>query len=184
VFGYVVAMYGVLGFAGMNTACIAQLYILIGYLFKKYENRFKEKAITVCSVTGTLYAVLGIYSLRFYPGQTLDVHENIYYNVVICGLMILCGCIFLLTVASKMEVNGRVVAIVGRNTLVFYMLNSYAFKIIYKCMKHVGIKEMENPISWLLMCVVASIICGALAIIINRYFPKIVGKKRNKSNAI
>lgn len=179
VFGYVIAMYGVLGFAGMDTACIAQLYILMGYLFKKYENRLKEKAIAVCSFTCILYVLLGIITLSCYPEQALDVHANTYYNVVICLLMILCGCIFLFTAVNKMDVKGRVIAFVGKNTLVFYMLNPYAFKIIYMCIQGAGIKEMENPISWMVMTVAASVICGALAIVINRYLPEIVGKKRN-----
>lgn len=182
VIGYILSKNGIMDLAGFNTACIAQLYILIGWFFREYEDDIMKHDILLSSILAIIYISLGTASLFLYPGEVLDVHTNYYYNLPICIVMILSGCVLMFIFARKFELKSRTVAFIGRNTLVFYMLNAYALKVIYKIFEVTNINLPENQISWLIMVVLICIICTGIAIFINRFMPICVGKKaRNYS---
>lgn len=87
----------ILDFMMINRAMVAQAFLLIGGIYRKYEKNILAKfEKRYCLVLGfSMYLLLGILTLILYPGQNLDVHTNKYYNLLICGLMIILGILLL-----------------------------------------------------------------------------------------
>lgn len=101
--GMVLFDHGILNRFMINRALTAQVFLLIGWLIRKYERPIMERAGKVWNlVAGAgVYFALGVLSLVLYPGEVMDVHLCKYYNHAICQLMIWTGICTLFILAAK-----------------------------------------------------------------------------------
>lgn len=183
--GMTAAELDILNVAMINRAFIVQVFLLEGYLFKVFEEKISEKfnwihILILCLV----YIGSGIISLQIWPDGIIDVHNNQYYNYFYCFGMILLGCFTLFILAKKLEKAPRVLQFIGQNTLVYYLLHSINIAACRKILAAVGIKFpasiTSSALYAILFTVLACVVCGVQALLLNRFLPEVVGKKRKK----
>ena len=181
--GLMLSRYQIAGFAGFNTACIAQAFIMLGLFLR--EVRIEQKK-AVAATGFLLYAAGVALTLILFPDQCLDVHTNSYYSLPICIMMILTGCTLCFLLAERADKQWSFskrnpLVFIGQNTLVFYMLSSYVIKVWNKGMAFLRIDVPQGPMKVVLNTIVMCAGCAAIAMLFNRFIPVIVGKKNAQS---
>lgn len=180
VVGLVFSHYDILNYAMINRALVVQLYMLIGLLYKKYKDKIGlNKKLGWFGVVG--YIVLGIIAISVWPNEYIDVHKNLYFNIPYCLVMIFIGCNLIFWELEGHNRSNKILAFIGKNTLVYYMLSDYCVTVLKKMCGVIGINFVAD-LKWAIIETVwACITCGILALILNRFFPILVGKNRVRS---
>ena len=174
-----VAFYsGRLNYLMINRALTVQPFFLIGYLFRENESRLAKLNWCWIGFFSVLYLVLCLISTIVYPGKTLDVHLCRYYNIPYCLFIIYLGCFLLLTFAQKANLYSRILCFIGQNTLVIYIWHGLSFGLLIGLYSFWGKQISFTWWEGIIKTVWACLICGGLAVLINNYFPELVGKKR------
>ena len=176
--GLVFAYFKIADFLNFNTAMIAQLYLMIGYLFKRFESFFVNLKWRYLIIGAILYIGLGILSVIKLPGQCIDVHLNMYPVLPLCLTMIVLGVVILFTVMRKTDNAPRVISFIGSNSLLLYAGHSYVWGCFLTFLTLVGISMPTNWIVAVLGSLFCCVVCGIASIFVNRFIPEIVGKKR------
>ena len=166
----------------INRAMTVQVFLLIGWLFRKYGELIKEQAGKTWLLFGgsAVYIALGVLSVIIYPGEVLDVHLNKYYNYVFCQLMIWIGIGILFVFASKhIQKYPKWWVLIGQNTLVIYLLHSFVVKAGIKAFSllHLPVNRMTN----ILLTVIVISVCLRISLLIKKFIPVLMGKKRKVS---
>lgn len=178
ILGFVAHNHDILNYAMINRALIVQLFFLIGFLFKRHESFFVGLSWQIVFATFCLYLILCGLSLYLYPNECLDVHLNKYYNIPLCFILIFIGIFTLFTIASKTSFSNRVLSEIGKNTLVIYIWHEYAIILLTTVAGFVGLSLGSVWISSIIKTTWAIVFCYCCAIILNKYVPFIVGKKK------
>lgn len=166
-----------LRFAMIDTAFVVQAFFVLGFLLKKYEERFSVRSLILLFVV--LYIGLGIFTLYYYPGMSLDVHLNKYYNFGVCALMIVLGCLMLFFSFRQFNVKWKWLVYIGQNTLIIYMLHGYGLLLSSKFLSVFwGQYITYSPVIALIKTFIAVACCCVIAFAVNKYVPQIVGKKK------
>jgi fucose 4-O-acetylase-like acetyltransferase len=156
-----------------------QFYIVIGYCIRLKEDYLFENRKIALFISIIIYASLIWASMHFYPGKCLDVHLNKYYNIPICFLLIVTGCVGVFLFFKKLNISPRWLVYIGQNTFVIYMLHGYAINTLPKLLKYINVHSIV-PLQFeaLLRTVSGCIICCIIAMFINHYCPFVAGKKQ------
>lgn len=177
--GLMLCKKNILNYAMFNRALTVQPFFLIGYFFHKYEGFFVRMSWWVISCAFAGYIGLCIIGMLLFPGEVIDVHNNRYFNIPFCMVQIILGCLLLFTAASKANFKSKTMSIIGQNTLVIYCWHSYAFLILTVGLSIVGFELQINWFTALVKLLWATVVCSVLALLLNRFLPEVVGKKRN-----
>ena len=178
--GIVLCQNDVLNYAMINIALTVQPFFLIGFLFRTYEEKLTNLKWCWLGVAFVIYVGLCSLSLALFHKETIDVHLGQYYNIPYCLLLVFLGCAVLFTAGAKADFRSRVMSFIGQNTLVLYIWHGVAIAVLVKGLSLIG---WSMPINWwtaLIKVVWACIVCGFCAVLLNRYLPFAVGKKRIK----
>ena len=180
--GFVMNGYGIGRFAMFNVACVSQIFMLFGYWFRNNESKLRitidnrKLFVLVC-----IYVCLVLLSIMYYPGMAVDVHNNIYYNYLICGTMTFISLLFFLIVSERMnlQVNKlfRWIIFVGQNTLVFYIMHYYPRFVINRLLLITKL-SIDDLIGYFFVFILICLIMSITALIVNKWFPFAVGKSR------
>lgn len=175
--GFWLAHINVGNFMCFNTALIAQFYIEIGGLahsaIGKANKIFKYKFSIAC-LCG--YIILGVLSMICFTNQVMDVHTNTYYNIPLLLCMAVVGIIGLFFMFSELSKVSSILVFIGQNTLVFYMLNSYAWKIEQLIIGNFLDSIKNTTIGYFVEMVIICFICVIFSRVINRFTPWALGK--------
>lgn len=175
-FGFFLSANHLLRFAMIDTAFIVQAFFVVGYLLKRYESIIKTRK-TIIILVLLMYIGIGLVTLYYYPGESLDVHVNKYYNIPICAVMIVLGCGLLFSIFRQRPVEWKWLVYIGQNTLLIYMLHGYGLSVASRVLP-IANEQIGLPLLALIKTIIACVLCCILAIIVNRYIPQIVGKKK------
>lgn len=179
--GYLMAINGIGDFAKINTALIAQFFMLIGLVIRKINDSKKEIPKLAVLLMTAVYTVMAAVSFICYPGKTFSVSENKYYSVFVCGALIICGITLMFYFAPKLKYP-KFFLYIGRNTLVIYIMHAYFLNAADKVFDMLGFSE-SRVLRAVIGTAVICAICALIAFLINKYLPFIVGAKRKgKSN--
>ena len=177
--GLILSQWSVFRIAMFNTALSVQIYFLIGYLLRLYEERLVATWKTIVSVGGVLYFSLVLISMFLFPGSIIDVHNILYFNIPICVLMILSGCLTLFLLFKQINICSGWLVFIGQNTLIIYIVHGLCINLfsyfVSPCFLELNI---PLPIFALFQTAAACVVCCILALFINSYFPELIGKKR------
>lgn len=165
----------------INTAMIVQIYIEIGTLLKQWIQKAREanNVSKESVILMAVYIILGCISMMCYPGKAMDVHTNAYHNIALLLCMVIIGVSALFLSFSRLSVRNRILSFIGQNTLVFYMLNPYAVKILNIISIKAGVIVPKNLLGFLVETTCVCLICATFSILINKGCPWILGKKYN-----
>lgn len=179
IFGFILNHFKLFHFAMVDNAFIVQIFFVLGYFIRKYELKCLERNQYLLSILSLTYLILGIVSLLFFQGQSLDVHHNRYYNIPICAIMIVAGCIILFNIFREFNISSKWLVFIGQNTMVIYLVHMRFFKLFDLLLDFFKIDlGLPLQLQGLLITIFACISCCILACFINKYLPEIVGKKR------
>ena len=180
VLGLVAAKFKVLGFAMINRAMAVQFFLLMGFLFKKYEKQLFRMNWWQTALVFVVYISLAVISLRIWPKYNLDVHRSFYYNYAYCFAMIIIGCTGCFIAAHKLSGKvPKIIGFLGQNTLVYYLLNSVNSKAFVAGLSKAGI-QLSAPMKTAVIMAVVYVMCGIEALVLNRFLPVIVGKRKKQ----
>lgn len=181
VIGYILTKYGILDIAMFNRSLVAQMFLLIGYLFRQWEDEPVLCGWLPAIIGTVLYAGLCVASLWLFPGRNLNVYANNYYHLPLCLLMIWIGCLTLLIWGSCIGKAPKLLQFVGQNTLVYYIWDPYPRVIVQKILGLFGLTLPDNWLGKVVLITVSLVGCGLASAAINWLLPELVGKKRQKN---
>ena len=177
--GFALAYFNALNYARINTAFIAQGFFVIGCLIRLNENRLERRWRLWVSAAVIIYLLLCFITLFLFPGLSIDVHLNRYYNLPICIILIAIGLTTLFTLFRVKSFAPTWLVYIGQNTLIIYIMHGFVLIAMNKCLSVIGLATMSIPIKALINTSIACIVCCCLAFFANKYVPEIVGKKRS-----
>ena len=182
--GYLLTANNVLDFFMINRAIHAQFFIFIGFIIKEYEDIIFDKLRNwQIILLGVIY--FGLCFLSFFvlfPNRAFDIHKVSYYNIPFCFLVIILGCWFMFSFGKRIENLGRALTFIGQNTLVYYILGGSCTRVVEKAVK-VGFSLIHISLNNVYIIAFIDVIIGCaltavIAIILKRYLPFTIGKKR------
>ncbi len=176
--GVAASVMGILDYGMVNRAMLMQLFMLVGYLFRAHEDRIAGLRWPLAAGLCAAYVALGCVSLAVWPGRSLDVHMNRYYNFPFCLAMMLLGCFAAMLCARKLERAPRPLRFIGQNTLVYYLLHRATIAAAVAALSAVGISVTKSPVGAVVRLLIACVGCWAEAMLLNRFLPEAVGRKR------
>lgn len=178
--GYIMSLNGTGDFAKFNTALISLFFMLIGLVMRRMSDLKKEIPKPIVLLMAVIYAAMAAVSFICYPDKTFSVSYNDYYNVFVCGALIVCGVVLMFYVAPKLKYP-KFFLFMGRNTLVIYIMHGYFLGLVDKLLLESGLFASRITASVVgTACVLA--ICSLIAFLINKYLPFIVGAKKQGRN--
>ncbi len=168
-----------LHFAMFDNACIAQGFLLFGYWFRGSEEGIRKRCtVPVTALTAAAYVILIAVTMKFYGGASMDVHTSRYYSYWVCALLIFTGMLFLWVAAGRVKRFPRWIIFVGRNTLVFYICHYYVRMAWRIGMRMIGVTPGKSFIWYLLQFALICVAMSIASLILNRWFPWAVGKRK------
>lgn len=176
--GLLLYQYNTLSIFMVNRAFCVQVFLLIGWLYRQYENRINNTGWIYTFLCFVIYAVLSCVSIHFFPGKDLDIHMCDYYCIPLNIVMVVSGVIGLFMVAQKAKLSFSPLAFIGQNTLLIYMWNALPVSVFLKLTTAIGISTEVNLLSAIIRTAISIMCCGFISVIIGRYLPGVVGKKR------
>lgn len=179
--GFVMDYFGVGDFAMLSRAFIGQYFLAIGYLFRKNESFFRSLSWPVIFAGGLVYLILVGVAWMIWPRQVIDVHMNQYYNVVYCLALILIVTLLLMTSASKIGTAPKLMLELGRNTLAIYLLHSFFLYRIFLLLKMADDTSLLMIPKVFTLVVSNTALCLCIGMVVNRFFPEIMGRPRVKN---
>lgn len=176
--GIIMVHFDICNFAMVNRAFIAQIYMLIGFIFKNYEELFCKTKWQYIVCGSVVYLSMVVITVVLYPGKILDVHTNEYYNLPLCIAMIYLGCFLLFILARKLELALGLFVFIGQNSLIYYMMSGCVAFPFNKLSILLGRSGWYNTWSFaFLKTGWTCMACMVIVLFINRYLP-IAGGKR------
>ena len=175
--GYLLAQRHILDTMMINTALIAQGFLLTGNLFRRWESRLSRPGLRLAAGCAALYFSLGLLSMAVWPKAHIDVHMNRYYCFPHALAMVLAGCTALFLVFREFRYIPKCLVYIGQNTIFYYMAHNYVITALRMVYRRVGLTlptGLSVPVTTALACVV----CGLLCVPVNRFLPELVGRKR------
>jgi len=168
-------------FLNINNALLAQFYMMIGYLFKRKEDFFGKIKWVWVIILACVYVALGLLSrLVFFPGRYPDMNQNLYPNIPYSMLSITIGVFVVFLIAKKTNLRFKPLVFIGQNTLLIYAIH-YKFIGLMKKFLEWDKVSLSNNWGWaLLMSAISIALCSVCAIILNKFLPEAVGKRRKK----
>ena len=178
-FGFAMHHFHVMRYAMTDTAFVVQAFFVLGLLIKKYEQQLSACWMRWLPAVGVVYILIGGGILMFWPGESLDVHLNKYFNIPVCAMMIVLGCMCVFMLFKVRNLSPRWLVYIGQNTLLIYLLHDYFLGAFYRASIYLPVLQtLPQPLFALLKASFAIAACCALAVVVNKYCPVIVGKKK------
>ncbi len=175
--GYALRQRHILSFGMISIAMTVQVYFAFGYLFRQYEETIKKWPAWSGYATALIYVLLGVVSLFVYPRCCLNVNVASYYNIPLCMAMIATGLFSLFVLSQKIRNYPKWLQLVGKNSLVIYMLDRYAIIPAHKLYDFsTGHYPLLGAVS-LVYLVWSSFFAIMIAKVLNRYAPWATGRR-------
>lgn len=170
--------YNILRYGMINTAFIVQVFFVLGYFIRLYEDKLGKRWNTWMFIAIIIYFLFVYMTMYYFPGSSLDVHTNRYYNLPICVVLIFTGITILFTLFRKKELAPQWLVYIGQNTLIIYILHSFCLGGFHRLsILYPPIASIPLPLYGIIDSCIAIISCCLLAKVVNKYAPFIVGKK-------
>lgn len=181
--GLFMAKMNICNFAMINRAFIAQAFILAGYLYRVFEERFQAVSNRMLALCGMAYVFLMLLYMYIWPEMPVDVHMNTYGSFLYFMLQVFLGCGFLFTLAKRIRKLPGALVFLGQNTFVCYALHGIIASRWDKLLVRVCPPLAYSWPSAIAATLIACSLCCAAAVLINRYVPFAAGKKKKPRHA-
>ncbi len=188
--GLVLNYFGVAEFAKFNNALTVQIFLAMGILLKTYSDQILHLPVWTVIASAVGYVALGVVSCLCYPGVNMNVNQGEYYNHAISFGLILLGNYTLVRIFEglfRIITIPKPVTVVGRYTLVVYLLHPYLIQALKIALNLVKIPMGGGyHVLWALVYTVWAVTLGTIiGMIANRLCPVLIGNppRRRKHRA-
>lgn len=182
--GLLLYKYNVMNYAMFNRALTVLWLFVLGLMLRKYEIKLVAVVKRFLIPFALLYIVLGVIFLLLYPNCFYDIHVNRYYFIPLTWGIIALGIIIAFSVFSNINKFPNWLILIGKNTLVIYILHGYGRYLFSKILTLLPLPYtlLPYPVLAVFEMAFACAICLGLSLLVNRFVPEIVGLKRHRSN--
>lgn len=164
----------------IDTALVALPFMSVGYALKKKEAVEKLGKWWALLIAFVSCAVFGILNQTFFSG--VEMHTNSYGNIFLFYVSAMSGCVMVIS-ASLLIKKSTLLEYFGRNSLIFYALEPIQYFANF-ALKVTGFDRNSSlALSLIVSIAVVAAICAASSAasgVINRFFPFLIGKKRER----
>lgn len=174
--GFLLGEYGITFPFNLEVSLYATLFYIIGFIEKETIAKVKEKWIVIA-----VLLVANVILSMLLPRTDMAVNQCGWYGLNAANALIGTMAFFLL--AKKMErwnaknLIRRFFVWAGNNTIIVLGLSQVLNLMIKNSMTYL---PLPNAVNSLLRHVLLWLVLWAFSILINRYIPEIIGKKRIK----
>lgn len=161
---------------------IAVFFMAIGLIYKNFiEERIRKYENKI-----NLFFLILVYSFLLYLNYKIFnnayISINSYDTEMLMYFILSLVSIWILVIVSKEISSNKWIEFVGKNTLVYFAFSGKIQSVLEVILKKYIIYNASNIyyIS-VILTIIISILLGIPSIIINRYFPFILGKKKQKN---
>lgn len=171
-------------FWSINAACCGVLFLTLGNIYMQNISAInKLPGFWIGLLTAAYLAIVGM-CFQVCEQPKLDFHNVYYCNIVLCVGAMLVGSILLTTVFSRIQYSNhltRLIAFVGRNTLVVYLLQFILKKYLSKILQPYFAYDSQSLISSAGYAILVCVIGATISVGIRRVFPMAFGKINKRS---
>jgi acyltransferase len=166
----------------IDRALIVLPFFSAGYVFKKKRLACLFRTFLIFPASFLICAVISFINTKSF--SFVDIHLNLYGNIFLFYAAAFAGIAMIISLSMKISAN-RVLEFCGRNTLLFYAFEPFQ-KLANEINKDIGTQIplgnifVSVPVTALTVTAIA-ICSGIFAMIINKYFPWLLGKKKEKA---
>lgn len=163
----------------ISSVPVVMFFFFLGYGYRQMEQRLPQwNGWLVLVVLTVVYAAMC--AAQYYMGgQTIDVNQNVYPNVWLSIPMIVAGVAWLCQLMKQIPMP-RFVTFIGRNTLLYYGVHYQMAQTLTIFLRRCGVAE-QTFFLWyypLVQMVATLVITAGLALLVNRFCPFLVGKRK------
>lgn len=180
ILGMIMFSNGLLNYGMINRAFTLQYLFVIGYLIKQYERDVKQSFRLKYALPAVLlYVSGGMYFLRNYPCEFYDAHYNRYLFIPLSFGLILTGLLIAFSSFMNLKKIPGWLLYIGQNTLFIYIFSGF-FQHIFVNIYFFIFSKLIIPFPFVAILLAASTIgvCCVICVIVNKYFPWVVGRYR------
>lgn len=163
---------------------IANFLLALGFLYKNKYEKLLEKYISIKGliISFIFYSFILVFKfiiLKDYKFICINEYDD---NLIMWFLVTFLAMVFFIELFKFIDSN-RFLQFVGRNTLVFFAFHKKFQRIFEVIVKKANISLTGGNSYWLVFACLAfqCIFLCLFSIIINKYFPFLLGKKVNKN---
>lgn len=166
----------------INALPIVMFFFFLGYAYRQLEQRLTRwEGWWTLAVLSVVYLALCFAQSRV-SGYSIDVNRSVYPDVwisipsVVVGLAWLCQ-------LTKLIPMPKWVTWIGQNTLVYYGTHYLTAQTLTLVLRRLGVPEATFFRGYYLLVqfVVSLVAVAGLALLINRFCPFLVGKKKKRA---
>jgi xanthine/uracil permease len=159
----------------------AMFYMVFGYLFRhNMEEWFDQHNGLRMRVASTV-----IYGVLLVVSCVTDIRANAVVDILYQYIVSIAGILTLVLIAKVLKTNPYI-NFVGQNTLIYFALHGKVYSVIQTLLKKftadIYMAILGNTIASTFFCLLLSLVLSIVLIIpaylINRYFPFVVGRKK------
>lgn len=167
----------------INTALTTVFYMNFGIIMREHVEKLKFNKKKVCLIAFLAYLFEMSLTILVYPGQSMDVHSIIYYNELLCLLMVITGITMCMLIAQNMRWERYTMPWIcfGQETLLVYLMHGTLLSLLSKTLGRVisfdGNNFMVSFLYTVLICMTGTIISKVVGCLV----PELVGKRRELS---
>lgn len=172
----------------METALFMMPFMYMGYGWRKSGKLIIDKVTNknlfmLCSVV-IVYVLICIVM-----GNTVNIHAEEYDNVFVFICQALMGTAAVVWISRYTEIFmgktifSQCISFIGRNTFIYYALQSKVIRFLDLLYNHFNI-NLSNYLKAPLYTVLCCVILFFPTVIINRYFPFVLGKRKAVNQCI
>lgn len=159
----------------LNIALVMCPFFWGGILYRQYEDRIRSLSIKSTLILVFIY-FLAIWIDRLYLGSEITVVMNEYNNLILVFVYGLVGIAMIIGISKKIK-KIPPINYIGKNSLLFYFFNGLLLQATCKITILANIYNNGGYWGIIVVAFVACTLAFPISMIINRYFPFLIGKK-------
>ena len=134
----------------IQTALVCVLFLSLGHMLKLYKeilDKEKKYWVAMISCVGIGTVIISVFNGR------VDMGSDLYGNYILFIIGAICGSVFIAMISNMAIIRARILEIIGRNSIVIYLLHIYPVMILNYILASVGIsglmcKAMSHSIAY------------------------------------
>lgn len=156
------------------------LTVLMAFNFYWIGNYFKKDILNIKNVPN--FILIGLISINLITGflnKRVEMYGNFYGNLVLFFIASYSGVLFLIFFIKKFIKKLKFLEYIGKNSLIILAYHKRGITVIkYILYNYIKATMLDNNIVLgIVYSLIEIIICIPIILILNRYFPYLVGKK-------
>lgn len=158
----------------INYALVSLIYLVFGYIYKKFESKNGLNNIKSLCIIGIIYIAFILMHSVLKFSYIYDMNMS---NFSLVGSMIyfpisVIGVFFIVNLCKILPKNIKLLTFVGKNSLVFYFLNGAIITTLSSLFNKLNFNFSGSAIVMFIIVVCLLIFCS---LFINRFLPWMVG---------